>query len=99
MRLLLDNWQNLGKLAGTMLMVPAVLAVGIMAFSHFSWNKFALQEIPLLDMVMEIKVELERTHMALHEMERGLLLMRELKRDPKLLEETHDQVLLNVDLA
>ena len=96
MRKLFSNWMNLGSHAGAMLMAPSILAIGIMAFSYFSWNRQMIEEAPMLDVVMEIKVELERTHMHLHEFERGLIIMRDIK-DPVALDEVHDQVIFNVD--
>ncbi len=96
MRQFFSNWANLSSHAGAMLMAPAILAIGILAYSHFSWNKQMIEEAPLLDVVMEIKVELERTHMHLHEVERGMIILPGI-RDQKILQDQHDQIIHNID--
>ena len=96
MRQFFTNWANLSSHAGAMLMAPAILAIGILAYSHFSWNKQMIEEAPLLDVVMEIKVELERTHMNLHEVERGMIILPAIK-DQKVLQEQHDHIIYNID--
>ncbi|PJA31428.1 MAG: hypothetical protein CO187_09445, partial [Zetaproteobacteria bacterium CG_4_9_14_3_um_filter_53_7] len=96
MRQFFTNWANLSSHAGAMLMAPAILAIGILAYSHFSWNKQMIEEAPLLDVVMEIKVELERTHMNLHEVERGTIILPAIK-DQKVLQQQHDHIIYNID--
>ena len=96
MRQFFSNWANLSSHAGAMLMAPAILAIGILAYSHFSWNKQMIEEAPLLDVVMEIKVELERTHMHLHEVERGMIILPGIT-DQKVLQEQHDYIIYNID--
>ncbi|GAV19387.1 PAS fold protein [Mariprofundus micogutta] len=96
MRKVFTNWANLSSHAGAMLMAPAVLAIGVLAYSHFSWNKQMIEEAPLLDVVMEIKVELERTHMRLHEVERGMIILPAIT-EQKVLQEQHDHIIYNID--
>ena len=91
------NWIAIHKHAGAMLMAPAILGLGILAFSYFSWSKQVIEEASLLDVVMEIKVELERTHMYLHEMERDLILLRDFNGNTQYSTELNEKVLTNIE--
>ncbi|MDX8395395.1 MAG: PAS domain S-box protein [Mariprofundaceae bacterium] len=99
MKPVFSNWINLVRLSGTMLLAPSILAIAIFAFSFFSWNRMVLVEFPLLDIVMEIKVELERSHMALHELERNQINIQEFGQDPKVLAISLENLELNGDMV
>jgi len=78
-------------------MAPAILGLGILAFSYFSWSKQVIEEASLLDVVMEIKVELERTHMYLHEMERDLILLRDFRGKTQHSKDLNEKVLSDIE--
>ncbi|ATX81578.1 PAS domain S-box-containing protein [Mariprofundus ferrinatatus] len=97
MKSIFSSWASLSKHAGAMLMVPSVLALSVVGFSFFSWNKQMVQEAPLLDVVMEVRVDLEHAHQLLFKMEKDLNELRSVRDDQEELETLHNRVIAGVD--
>lgn len=97
MHSLFSTWSKLSKHAGAMLMAPSVLAIAIVAFSFFSWNRQTVEEVPLLDLAMEIRVDLEHANLLLFQIDKGLKELHSIQRDPAQLDATHDHVIEFVD--
>lgn len=97
MKSIFSNWSKLSKHAGAMLMAPSMLAIAIVAFSFFSWNRQTVEEMPLLDLAMEIRIDLEHTNLLLFQIEKELMNLKAIKSDQRELDEVHDRLITLVD--
>ncbi|NWF38751.1 PAS domain S-box protein [Mariprofundus sp. NF] len=97
MHSLFSTWTKLSKHAGAMLMAPSMLAIAVIAFSFFSWNRQTVEEVPLLDLAMEIRVDLEHANLLLFQIDKGLKDLHTVQRDQEELETAHDRVIEFVD--
>ena len=97
MNSMFSTWSQLSKHAGAMLMAPSMLAIAVVGFAFFSWNKQTVEEVPLLDLVMEVRVDLEHAHLQLFKVEKQLKALQAIKRDQEMLQESHDLLIENVD--
>ena len=97
MNSMFSTWSQLSKHAGAMLMAPSMLAIVVVAFAFFSWNKQTVEEVPLLDLVMEVRVDLEHAHLLLFQVEKELKSLQAIQGDALQLQESHDRLIEGVD--